>query len=137
MVDSFVVAKVLPVNSKGDVLVLRRSKTDTRRPLELDLAGGWVDEGEDFIEAAIRETQEEAGIRLSKQDLRLVYTHTATRDNENTSWLFFIAKTDQTEVKLSPEHDQAKWVSLDQAIETNDYKIQRDFLVYVRDNDLL
>jgi len=137
MIQTHVVAKVLLVNATGEVLILRRSKTDTRRPLEGDIAGGWVEKGEDFTNAAIRETEEETGVRLAVSDLQLVYTHTARLDDHNTCWLFFVGRTAETDIRLSPEHDKADWLSLDKAIETINYAVQHDFLVYVRDNDLL
>ena len=137
MTPTHVVAKILLVNPAGETLTLRRSETAPRRPLEDDIPGGWVDEGEDFTAAAIRETEEESGIRLALKDLQLVYTHTAKHDGNNTCWLFFIAHTKETEVTLSSEHDKAEWRTLDQAIEAIDYDVQRDFLTYVRDNDLL
>ena len=134
---TYVIAKVLLVNPKGEVLTLRRSETAPRRPMEMDLAGGWVDEGEDFTAAAIRETEEEAGIKLGMPDLQLVYTHTARLDDHNTCWLFFIGHSQGTEVTLSPEHDKADWLTLDQAIDAITYAVQHDFLAYVRDNNLL
>ena len=139
MNEVHVIAKVLLVNPDGKVLVLRRSATAPRRPLEGDIAGGWVDPGEDFTAAAIRETEEEAGIKLEFDDLQLVYTHTEAffNDRKNVSWLFFVGHTNQTEFKLSPEHDQGNWVSLEDAIKAVPYKVQNDFLVYVRDNNLL
>jgi len=137
MTPTHVVAKILLVNPAGEVLTLRRSGTAPRRPLECDIPGGWVDEGEDFTAAAVRETEEETGIQLATIDLQLVYTHTARLDDNNTCWLFFIGHTKETEVKLSPEHDKAEWLTLDQAIEAINYAVQNDFLTYVRDNDLL
>jgi 8-oxo-dGTP pyrophosphatase MutT (NUDIX family) len=137
MVETHLVAKVLVVNPKGEVLTLRRSKTDIRRPGEGDIPGGWVDEGEDLVTAAVRETQEEAGIQLMPPDLHLVYAGTAMRDGKNVCWLFFIGRTSETEVKLSFEHDKFEWLPLDKAIEAIPYKTQNDFLLYVRDNNLL
>jgi 8-oxo-dGTP pyrophosphatase MutT (NUDIX family) len=137
MIPTHVVAKVLLVNPASEVLTLRRSETAPRRPLASDIPGGWVEEGEDFTAAAIRETEEETGIQLAMPDLQLVYTHTARLDDNNTCWLFFIGHTKQTEVKLSPEHDKAEWLTLDQAIEAINYAVQHDFLAYVRDNHLL
>jgi 8-oxo-dGTP diphosphatase len=136
MKSTHVVAKVLLINPSGEVLTLRRSKTDERRPLEGDIPGGWVDEGEDFAAAAKREVTEETGIKLTATP-QLVYSHTEMRGDANVCWLFFVAETAQTEVSLSFEHDQAKWLTLDRAIEAIPYKIQNDFLTYVRDNNLL
>ncbi len=136
MTPTYVVAKILLINPAGEVLTLRRSETAPRRPLEGDIPGGWVDEGEDFTAAAVRETEEETGIQLSAADLQLVYTHTARLDDNNTCWLFFIGHTKEAEVKLSSEHDKAEWLTLDQAIETINYAVQNDFLTYVRDNNL-
>jgi len=137
MVQTYVVAKVLLVNPDRKVSVLRRSKTDTRRPLEGDIPGGWVEKGEDFTAAAIRETEEETGIQLPTSDVQLVYAHTAKLDDHNTCWLFFVGHTSETEFKLSSEHDKADWLTLDQAIETISYPVQHDFLVYIKENNLL
>ena len=137
MIPTHVVAKVLLVNPAGEVLTLRRSKTAPRRPLESDIPGGWVDKGEDFTVGAIRETEEETGIQLAMPDLQLVYTHTARLDDHNTCWLFFVGHSREAEVALSSEHDKADWLTLDQAIEAITYAVQHDFLVYVRDNNLL
>lgn len=137
MTETHLVAKVLLVNPAGEVLKLRRSDTDQRRPLEDDIPGGWVDEGEELSQAAIRETEEEVGIKLSSADIKLVYTKTGMTDKGNTCWLFYIGRTAQTDVILSDEHDQAEWVPLNDAIQSFDYKLHKDFLIYVRDNDLL
>ena len=137
MIPTHVIAKVLLANPAGDVLWLRRSETAPRRPMEGDIPGGWVDKGEDFTAAAIRETEEEAGIQLGFNDLQLVYSHTVRLEDHNTCWLFFVGQTQQTEVTLSPEHDQSEWMPLDKAIKNITYDVQNDFLAYVRDNNLL
>ena len=67
-------AKVVLLAPDGETLLLRRSATDTRRPLEWDLAGGMVDEGEDYISAAVRETLEEAGITITPDQANLSYS---------------------------------------------------------------
>ena len=132
-----IVAKVLLVNPANKALILRRSASDSRRPLQGDIPGGWVEDDEDFKAAAVRETREEAGIQVDSANIRLVYTKSGMVNDENVCWLFFIGYTEATEVTLSAEHDKADWLSLDEAIAHITYDIQRDFLTYVRDNNLL
>lgn len=61
-------ACVFIVNELGQVLLTTR-----RNSTEVGLPGGKVDPGENFIEAAIRETKEETGISLdSSKTLRIL-----------------------------------------------------------------
>lgn len=137
MTKTLLVAKVLLVNQDGNILTLRRSETAPRRPLEDDIPGGWVDEGEDFTTAAVRETEEEAGIKLDRSEVGLIYAHSEMRPEGNVCWLFYVGHTQNTAVKLSSEHDRFEWKSLDAAIESINYKLHQDFLIYVRDNNLI
>jgi 8-oxo-dGTP pyrophosphatase MutT (NUDIX family) len=137
MTQTHVVAKVLLVSPDNKVLTMKRSSTAPRRPSEDDIPGGWVDEGEDFTTAAIRETEEEAGIVLAPEDINLIYTVTAMTDKGNTCWLFYVGHTQNTDVKLSDEHESFEWRTVEEAIESIQYQLHKDFLVYARDNDLL
>ena len=56
----------------GRFLVQKRSKTKESHPGEWDVTGGAVLHGEESIDAAIRETLEEIGISLSKDELHFV-----------------------------------------------------------------
>lgn len=136
--ETRVVAKVLVVNAEGQVLLLKRSETDVRRPLQWDIPGGHTDGDEYANEAAARETQEEAGILLDPRQLAPVYSLAQrVEDNLNVVWLFFVAHTDTTEVTLSHEHVEYRWVTLDEAIELIEYGRQKMVFEYVRDNGLL
>ncbi|HEX3082468.1 MAG TPA: NUDIX domain-containing protein, partial [Candidatus Saccharimonadia bacterium] len=56
--------KVVIKNSSGQILLQQRSEKKTESPLLWDLsATGHVDAGEDYAEAAVRETAEEVGIK--------------------------------------------------------------------------
>lgn len=133
-----VVAKVLVVNLDGQLLLIRRSETDERRPLQWDVPGGHTDGSEFANEAAARETKEEAGIDVDPRQLKLAYaTCQAVEPGLNVVWLFFVARTEQGNVILSHEHDEYRWVPVDEAIRLIEYDRQKTMLEYVRDNGLL
>lgn len=110
-----IIAKVVVWNSDGKVLVLRRSKTDTRRPLTWDLPGGLVEYGEHPRLAAIRETEEEAGIKLD--GVRVVDVDSLVREGEYVISLIFTAEVDDPKVRVSWEHDQYKWVEQEELLD--------------------
>ena len=134
-----VVAKVILVNDEGKILLLRRSETDVRRPLEWDIPGGHTDENELAEEAAVRETKEEAGIELHARNLQLVYAVSAVvHDDLNVTWLFYVTHLhDNPGVVLSHEHTEYSWEFLDKVIEKVDYERQKRAFEYVRANNLL
>jgi|ERR1035438_1891993 8-oxo-dGTP diphosphatase len=113
MNDKTIVAKTFVINSNGLILTLRRSKTDIHRPLTWDLPGGGVEFGEDPVDAVIRETNEEAGIIINNPK---IFNVTSKNDNGYVIRLLFYVYTDNENVKLSSEHDQFKWVTIDEYI---------------------
>lgn len=135
--DIVVVAKAIVVND-GKILLLRRSETDERRPLEWDVPGGHTDPGEFIEEAVVRETMEEAGLTIDPKQLKLVYTMTEpAKEGLSGNWLFFVAPTNQTDVKISNEHVEYAWVELEKALEYITYDRQNKALRYIAENDLL
>lgn len=59
-------------NSEGQYLIQQRNKLTDEIPFQWAATGGAVTSGENSIEGAIRETQEELGIQLQPRDLKLV-----------------------------------------------------------------
>ncbi len=135
------VAKAVLVTSEGKMLRIRRSETDDRRPLEWDIPGGMVEEGEDFAAATVREIEEETGIEVDPKHLDLAYTTTHIKsykgDDLNVIWLIFVARVEEQDIKLSFEHDKGEWVDFDTAISDWKYPLQQDALKHIRDNDLI
>lgn len=128
-----VVAKVVLLAPDGETLLLRRSASDTRRPLEWDLAGGSVDDGEDFVAAAVRETEEEAGITIDPTTVHLSYTMAAETEKGNVCWLFFVCPLDQKPpVTISHEHDQYQWLPFAEAVKSINYKRQQLALAHIQ-----
>lgn len=134
---SFVVAKVLIVNEKGDVLVLRRSQTDERRPGQWDFPGGWVEADEDTLTAVRREAEEEAGVTLVDPKLVFAFSEMTTKYGSGT-WLLYVDQvTGDQDVKLSYEHDMHAWIPPEDLRKEITYERQQKMLAYVFENDLL
>ena len=107
------VARVIVLDREGRVLVLRRSKTAPTRALAWDLPGGLLEPGEDPATGAIRELEEEAGIKLGNVEFYQASPKNLGANVLGTRTLF-VARTEQPDVVLSYEHDQYKWITEDQ-----------------------
>jgi ADP-ribose pyrophosphatase YjhB (NUDIX family) len=134
---SNVVAKTVVFDEHSKVLLIRRSATDARRPLEWDMPGGFVEEGESYITATAREIHEEAGLVIPEKAINIVWASAAFTDYGNVVWVFFVARTKHGAIKLSNEHDKAIWVSLDDAIKQVTYPLQQKVLKYIKSHHLL
>jgi 8-oxo-dGTP diphosphatase len=135
-----VVVKVFLFDRNGDVLLVRRSKTDTRRPLEWDIPGGHVDPGETVEQALMRETVEETSIEINAGQLTLGYTRTtAFDDGPLVHWLVYTVRLDnQPHVTINPgEHDAYDWMPIDRALHALKYELQQAALKAIRDNGVL
>jgi len=135
------VTKTIIRNSAGKLLIIRRSASAPRRALEWDLAGGYVEPGEQFTVAAAREVKEEAGLDLDPSSLRLSYAFSADDGDDHTvCWLFYIgdvaADSDQT-VSLSYEHDSYRWVSPEAALNAINYDVHHEALAYLAEHALI
>lgn len=135
--NSFVVAKAFIVNEHGELLVLRRSQTDDRRPGQWDFPGGWVDEGEDMTQAVIREAQEEAGLTLKDPKLIFALSEMTTHHGSGT-WLLFVERiSGRPQIHLSNEHDLATWKKPADLAKELTYERQQKMLGYALENNLL
>ena len=93
------VANVLIVSTKGDLLMQQRDDNpNINNPGKITSFGGTVEQGETPIEAAVRELEEETGLRVRPSDLDFFDTFRKTmkehgEDSEVT--LFVLAGVDQ------------------------------------------
>ncbi len=114
------IAKTAIFNQEGKILVLTRSATDTRRPGGFDFPGGNVDAGEDILMAASREIKEEVGLDIAVSKLRMVYTSANDREDDNKVVLRFLCVAEVEgvpEVRLSFEHSEYAWMTLEEALD--------------------
>lgn len=137
--ETRLLAEVVVLNRQGQILLLRRSASDSRRPGQWDVPGGHRDGQESLEAAAQRECREETGISLQPQQLQLAYAETAAvSDNLNVVWLYFVARcAEEPAVRLSKEHDDYRWVDAAAAVEMIDYDRQRQALAYLKSQHLL
>lgn len=130
-----VVAKVVILNEKGEVLLLKRSEDDSNRPGDWDFPGGEI-EADEYIEVGVkRETSEEAGLAIDS--LRLVSAATEKYETNSVTRLLFMSKVPDQQVVLSLEHSEYKWLDIDTALIEFNHKFWSASLRYARDNELL
>lgn len=128
------IAKVVLFDENtGNILVIRRSNTDNRRPGQWDIPGGTVEENETLEMAAIRECKEEVGINLKELDLKLFFTDRDIFNQEDgqslmVNWLVYYCPIIEQQVSLSFEHDQYRWVSTKKAPLLMTYQRYKDVL---------
>lgn len=142
-IPTHVITRTLVFNHQGQVLLLVRSGDDLHRPRGIDIPGGKVDDGEDYVAAAIRETEEETGIILDRQALHVFcaateigFSNRLQRDVNYVCLGFISQVDDDTAVKLSYEHTAFEWRSLDEAIAVSKGITQGKFMDYLKTHEL-
>lgn len=107
-----VLSKNIIVNETGQILALKRSKSDDRRPNCWDFPGGGKDASEDIYESAVREIYEEAGLQVLTEDLQVIYIESGMGvTQEDVLAICFVANKWTGEVTLSLEHSAYEWVT--------------------------
>ncbi len=140
--QTYIIGQTLVFDKANRLLLLTRSLKDTHAPGSLDLPGGRIDPGEEYLSGALRELKEEAGLIVPVTEMRLAYSMTKTgmhsELDRNISWvrLVFICRLESPEIVLSHEHDDYGWYTFDQAINA-DYPVLQKVLGYLQNNDVM
>lgn len=103
-------------------LFLHRAPDRAVDPNRLNGLGGKVEPGEDFITAAIRETQEESGLLVTKQNIEFAgFTH--LREGYPDDWLaaFFIVHLQQPDLPIDPHTREGDliWIQQDEVLQSS------------------
>lgn len=95
------VVGVVIINENNEILLQKRSRFKRVNPSKWGICGGKVDLGETPIDAGVRETLEEIGILLNKEELKFLSRDT----NEKAHFtVYYIRKNvDVNECKLQEE----------------------------------
>jgi ADP-ribose pyrophosphatase YjhB (NUDIX family) len=99
--------------NKGNILLLRQKKSLGGN---YTLVGGNIEATEYALEALIRESEEEAGIKLQPEDLQLVHVlHKRTKNKGHRITLYFKATKWNGEIKTGEPNKfkDVVWFSLD------------------------
>ncbi len=120
--DRFSIA-VIVTNPENKYLIMQRSHQDTDGAGLWDIVGGSVD-STDPHECAIRELEEEANLKVEKLDFftEIVY-HCPWIEDRKLRLVFELAT--ELEPKVSFEHEQLKWVTIE---ELHEYEFFLDYL---------
>lgn len=99
-------------NDNGEILILKRHPKSKTDPEMWELPGGKVESGEFFTDALVREIKEETNLDVSVADfceaIQNDYSH------KRTVQIMMYLENIEGEVKISDEHTDWKWATLEE-----------------------
>jgi 8-oxo-dGTP diphosphatase len=121
-----VTGKAVVLNAEGKILALHRTKTAPTGQLQWDLPGGRLEFGEHPIDGLIREIREETGLEVAWPRPYDVYAKT----HPDGHWVSigYVTQAKTTDVQLSYEHDEFKWVTKEEFLKLDVGPKIRQFL---------
>lgn len=111
-------------------LILKRHPNSSSNPNRWELPGGKVDDGENFDKALIRELKEETNLDIKIGDL--VGAVQEDFPHKKTVAIIMNIELISGEIKISEEHVDWKWVSID---ELESFDISGWFKTFLNDNN--
>ncbi|MEA3272598.1 MAG: NUDIX hydrolase [Patescibacteria group bacterium] len=118
--DKGLIVHTLIFNDKKQVLITKRAKINDVLPEYWDIPGGTLEEGEDPMVGAMRETKEESGIDIENPNLFFQFSNIDTGKNKQFITLVFLAEYSSGDIKLSPEeHEDYAWIDM---VDSDKYK---------------
>ena len=123
-------------NEHGEILLVKHNNGEWAYP------GGMVDNGENLIDALIREIQEESGINVSVDKLFWVGSNTSTHEGHSgvkivptKVVLNFICSFIDGELRGSNETVEARWIKKDNVLDMLQPVIRDRFQAYLDFDD--
>lgn len=100
----------------NEVLMFKRSETSSKFPGFWIGPGGHINENEDPMTAAIREIEEEAGVKVGMESIKLKAIATHYHKDLNETWISFVFLStigEDQETNAGGEEGKAHWISLE------------------------
>ena len=124
---------------KSAGIVLFRNDSDKNEFLLLnypqghwDFVKGKIEQNETSHETAIRETREETGITniefIDGFEESVEYDFRFKKENIHKKVIFFLAKTDEKNIKLSHEHNDYLWLEYSDALKKTTFENAKNVL---------
>jgi len=129
-----VAPKVLVKGPSGLFLFLQRSSKSKHFASQWEVPGGKPDEGEEIGECLIRETKEETGLDLMITGV--AGAGEGSIPNLNLVYVFMSGTVTTQGVILSDEHDDFKWLSLEDALQLDLLPTLRIFIETFSSNNV-
>lgn len=107
------------INSRNEVLIQQRSSNKKSDPNKWGLCAGHVDSGEDVFDSALRETYEEVGLELKKEDLIFIDKELVMKDNNSHfNYMYYcLCDWDVSKFTIQKEElNEVKWMGINELI---------------------
>lgn len=90
----------------GQILIVRRSKTDQWKPHHYAFPGGKIQNNEDVLTGLARECKEETNLTIEPQNFIFLQSV-----SDKLGHKFYLATQFDGEVRLNNEHDDFRWIN--------------------------
>lgn len=113
--------------NKREILLSLRKNTKSYDGM-YDLPGGHVEQGEDLVDAMIREAKEEIGITIKREDLEIIHIYHVFQ-KDVLKFVFKTKKYSDEIINAEPEIcGELKWVDIDNIPENTIDGIKKEIL---------
>jgi 8-oxo-dGTP diphosphatase len=114
MDGTFMVAVAFVIEHDDHVLLLKRSMAKDHGPGEWEVGSGRVKQGESPLDAVRREAREETGLDVDVVGPLDTFHFYRGKAQVETIGITFHCRAANGHVRLSSEHDEARWVPIAQ-----------------------